>query len=581
AAMGTCITSFILIPKLGFEDSVYLGAGLNFLCAILSLIIYVKVKNEVSEEEVSTQSIIETSSSLPIRFWIIQYALSGFMAISFEIIWFRMIDLMMKSYAVTFSIILTIYLGVMAIGTYAGVWMMSKIKMDKLKLFLYIQLGLYAYTVLSLCLFHWLVPNVSVLEYLMNFFHGYDTVPSKRIMISTMVLIPLFFMAVPTFIMGFSFTLSQNIIQNRFEVVGRNVGWLQFSNIVGSTLGAWFATLIGFQYLGSSLTIKLVCLIGLVYAFLLVSKKFLSLIQGSILGVSLLVFIYLIPFNEKFWMNLNGVRESKNFVFQEDETAFSSIKIGKEETVVFINGLGQSHFPIEKDYIHIMLGAIPTLIHPNPKDVGIIGLGSGCTLYSAAGRAESQNIDCFEVIVNQPSVVREYADRSGDKAIVKVLDDKRVTLRLEDGRNALFRNDKKYDVLEADALRPRSSFSGNLYSVEYFSLLKSKLKPGGITISWVPTERIRNGFRNVFPYVYQLKDDLYVGSESKLDFDGMKVKQRLNQPFALEHFKHANIDIFPIMDNILSTLKVIQEGKVAQTTNYNSDMWPKDEYQLR
>jgi hypothetical protein len=86
----------------------------------------------------------------------------------------------------------------------------------------------------------WAVSDISALSFLFDYFKSYEALFTPKIILSTMLIVPLFLMAVPTFIMGFSFTISQLIIQDKFEEVGRKVGWLQFVNIVGSTLGARF-----------------------------------------------------------------------------------------------------------------------------------------------------------------------------------------------------------------------------------------------------------------------------------------------------------------------------------------------------
>lgn len=586
AAIGTFVTSFVLIPKIGFEDAVRLGAALNFICALTALYVFFRTKKadnfKIGKQAFTAADIkIDFIWDKGFLFWILQYTLSGFMAISFEIIWFRMLDTMMKSYAVTFSIILTIYLGSMAVGTFVGVRLAKEIKGSKLRFFLNAQYFLYFYTAVSILILHLALTKIPALSPLMVFFKGYDTVNSFKINLMTMAIIPLFLMAIPTFIMGFSFTLSQLIIQDKFENVGRKVGWLQFMNIVGSTIGAWFVTLVGFNSLGSSLTIKLICVLGIFYVFILFKDKRQNIFNYVIMVVLLFTTIFCIPSNATFWKNLSGVIEDKNFIFSEDETALSSIKIDNKISTVFVNGLGQSFLPMREDYVHIMLGALPLYIHPAPEDIAIIGLGSGCTLYNAGGRNITKQIDCFEVIVNQPKVLEEYVKRTNYDAPTRILNDKRVNMILKDGRYTLYNSSKKYDVIEADALRPKSAYSGNLYSEDYFKLLKSKLKKGGIAISWVPTERIRNGFTNVFPYVYEVVNTLFLGSETPLDFDKLKVLERLEKESLNDFYKKADVDINPILINCINTLKVIQTGKVSNKKEVNSDMWPKDEYDFR
>lgn len=584
AAAGTFITTFILIRVIGFENAVRLGAAFNFLCAITAgVIYYFQTQNSTAESSLQeaneTQNVQKSFTwNTNFTYWILQYTASGFMAICFEIIWFRMIETMMKSIALTFSIILTIYLAMMAIGTYTGVKMAKRLQNNRLKLFLNSQYVLYIYSIGAILVLQWAVSDVSALSFLFEYFQSYETSFAPKIAILTMFVIPLFLMAVPTFIMGFSFTLSQLIIQDKFDEVGRKVGWLQFVNIVGSTIGAWFVTLIGFNQLGTALTIKLVSLIGLVYVVALHRNKFNSLVSRVLMGVSLIVVIVLLPNNEKLWMKLSGMADEKKFIVKEDETALSFIKTLGEESYVYVNGLGQSMFPFNRDITHFTLGAVPALIHPNPEDIGIVGLGSACTLYNAGGRTETKSLDCFEVIVNQPEAVKEYVRRTKDSTALYIMNDKRVNVILQDGRYYLHQNPKLYDILEADALRPKSSYSGNLYSVEYFKLLKSRLKKGGLAITWGATGRIRNGFAEVFPYIYEIDGFMIIGTDQPLEFDEKKIFERLENSFTKNHYGRAGIKVRENLEKVLNKRIVLQNGTTKVSKSFNSDMWPKDEF---
>ena len=69
-----------------------------------------------------------------------------------------------------------------------------------------------------------------------------------------------------------------------------------------------------------------------------------------------------------------------------------------------------------------------------------------------------------------------------------------------DGRAYILHSGKQFDVIEADALRPNSAYSGNLYSWEYFQMLKTHLKPGGFAVTWAPTDRVLASFLEVFSF---------------------------------------------------------------------------------
>src|SRR5207245_7634889 len=89
--------------------------------------------------------------------------------------------------------------------------------------------------------------------------------------------------------------------------------------------------------------------------------------------------------------------------------------------------------------------------------------------------------------------------------------------RFTDGRAFLMRTEERFDVIEADALRPGTPYVGNLYSLEYFQLLGQRLKPGGFGVTWSPTARVRKTFVRAFPYVLTFADTL-VGSNQPIAF---------------------------------------------------------------
>jgi spermidine synthase len=580
AGLGAFITGIFLISLLGLHYSVWLGAGFNFLCAIMAGLIY---RNENSEKKVAEK--VEKPKSFQwnrgFLFWAVQYFMSGFMAICFEIIWFRILDVTIKSISMTFAIVLFIYLFSMAFGTNYGVRFLQKPRKNLLATFLKTQYFIYFYSIGIILLFLLAVNNLNGLRFLFDYFYSYETSFNPKIILITYGLIPPILMSVPTFLMGFSFAISQSIIQDDYSQVGRKVGWLQFINIVGSSLGAWFVTLVGFDILGTSLIIKCLGLIGVVYGILIYQRKIMSIAQSIYLSVVMLAIIYFMPNHKTFWQILAGVKDSQQIIMKEDDTALSSIKINPEgihNDVVFVNGLGQSHLPFSADDIHITLGSVPSLLHPNPQDIAIIGLGSGGTLYNVASRPETKQIDCFEIIKSQPNVLLEYAKQRNDQNIVDILGDKRVNLILKDGRFEIQNNAKKYDIIEADALRPRSSYSGNIYSKEYFEVLKNKLKVGGIVATWMPTNRVKDTFVGVFLYVYEIGGFLLIGSNQPFDLKAEMIAKKLSNSFTKNHFQKANIDVQNCVNQYIKEIKTIQNGKVEFKEDINTDMFPKDEY---
>ena len=75
-----------------------------------------------------------------------------------------------------------------------------------------------------------------------------------------------------------------------------------------------------------------------------------------------------------------------------------------------------------------------------------------------------------------------------------------------DGRNSVLAlSETKFDIVEADAIRPSWSGSGFLYSKEFFEQARSQLNQDGLMVQWLPTERVRRTFLEVFPYAVEIQ----------------------------------------------------------------------------
>jgi spermidine synthase len=248
--------------------------------------------------------------------------------------------------------------------------------------------------------------------------------------------------------------------------------------------------------------------------------------------------------------------------------------------MVYANGLGQSWIPYyDINVIHSRLGMLPALIHPNPEEIAVIGLGSGDTAFSLGGRPETKEVVCIEIVESAREVLELLHRKKPYGGLESLLHDSRYRQITGDGRRVLAASQKKYDIIEADALRPTSAFAGNLYSYEYYQLLKSRLKPGGLALTWAPTQRTLETFMKVFPHVLNF-DSVVVGSEQPIQFDPETIRARLEHPFTKGYYAKAGLDVkaivFPFFDRKIETLRV--DHKMFSLSDWNTDLFPKDEY---
>ncbi|MBK8225696.1 MAG: spermidine synthase [Flavobacteriales bacterium] len=585
AGIGALVTGVVLVRAFGYSGSIWLGVALNAACAIGAVVLALRrPANGADARECANAVRLPLRATPALVAWSAHYAISGFAALSLELIWFRVLETMIKSVALTFSILLAIYLVSMAIGTAVGGRMAaSRGILGRERLFLRAQMLLYgsmAFVFLALLAVIW---RTDAFLFLREYLLSYEPDLRPRMLLCTYVIVPLFLMFLPTFLMGMSFSVSQAIVQDRFEEVGRKVGWLQFVNIVGSAAGAWCITWVGFRSLGTAPMIKAIALIGLVYAAVSFKRHARERWSAGFYALVLVVMVAVLPGNQELWMRLSGMELKERFICEENESGLSIIKRydrGKGLVgVVFANGLGQSIMPYHQDLVHARLGALPVLLHPNPVHVAVIGLGSGGTVYGISSRPETRRITCFEIMSNQALAVRAYADRVGDSAIVHLLEDPRLRLVAGDGRYQLRASAERYDVIEADALRPNSSYSGNIYSKQYFELLRERLLPGGYAVTWCPTPRVRRTFCSVFTHVAEVPGFLLIGSEQPIVIDWRLVNERLQDPFTRARFDLAGIDAAALLDGMEERLGLIDPAEVP-AEDINLDLHPRDEHEL-
>ena len=160
------------------------------------------------------------------------------------------------------------------------------------------------------------------------------------------------------------------------------------------------------------------------------------------------------------------------------------------------------------------------LVHAAPEQVAIIGLGSGNTAWAAGCRRETREIAVYEIAARQHELLLAVAARGTTPDLASFLRDPRVQLAVADGRHAIARGKRLYDVIEADALWPDSAYSGNLYSVEFFRECAGRLRAGGLMCTWAATGRVVASFQRAFAHVLIARDRTFlIGSNDPVAID--------------------------------------------------------------
>jgi hypothetical protein len=389
--------------------------------------------------------------------------------------------------------------------------------------------------------------------------------------------LPLVLFGPPTVLMGLSFPILQRAVHDDPRTSGRKVGLLQAANIAGCVAGSLLVGLLALDWIGTTGTFRLLMLCGIVFAALGIRRFGTRSIFG-VAAVVLALSAVALPGQRRFWLRLHG-SDAVPAELEEDATGVGAILSPQPKTwIVYVNGKAHSWIPYGGG--HTRLGAAPAIVHPAPVDVAIIGLGSADTAWASGCRKETRSIMVFEISGPQPRNLRRLAaNESGPevKDVRSFLDDPRVSIVIDDGRNAILNGDKLYDVIEADALWPTVAYSGNLYSVEFFRQCAAKLKPGGILCTWAPTPRIYASFTTVLPHVIGVGDrQVLLGSNQPLAVDLQAWRMRLQDASVRAYLGEQGAEAVAWLLELLRPLH--RTGRRHSARDLNRDLFPRDEF---
>jgi spermidine synthase len=372
----------------------------------------------------------------------------------------------------------------------------------------------------------------------------------------------------PAALMGLAFVALQRAVQSDPRTAGRKVGLLQAANIAGCVAGSLAVGIGTLQLIGTAGTVRILAAVGAVIALVgarLDTRAFL------VPAAALLALGAFGPSNAVVWPRLHGMAAAQVMV-DEDASGVVAITPDPAGWRMFVNG--RSHSTLPFGGLHTTLGAAPAIVHPAPREVAVVGLGSGDTAWAAGCRSETSRLRVYEICAPEQRLLRRLAVRGDVPRLAAFLDDPRLEIVFADGRNALERQGHLYDVIEMDALPPSSPYSGSLYSVEFFALCARRLREGGVMCTWAPTGRVAASFGAAFPHVVEIADGrVLLGSRAPIAIDPARWWERLGSPEVRRYLGNARTE--RVWAHLERARAAVRPGGII---DLNTDLYPRDEF---
>jgi spermidine synthase len=549
AVLGCFAAGYVLVGSLGLYQTVALGAVLNLGIALVVWSGRHWAGDELLAEALPAAAPVPQSQGVPVYstrevvlvLW--GFALSGFTALAYEVIWTRALTFFIGNSTYAFSAMLTTFLCGLALGSliFARVsdWLRHLLPLLGL-----LQVGIGVYGLLTIAIFAYLFYGLDT--WWEGFSSAYWGTPVWLTFVKTFsVILP------PTLAMGGMFPLVSKIVARGPQDIGRKLGEIYALNTLGGIAGAWVAGFVGLALCGvqTSLVVTALLNAGLGSVLLAYGTGRRRLRQGlvgaGVLGLCVAV-TALTP--RLRFADIAGEPEKEILHYEEDSNGVVKVATDiYERKLLSINGwsvagTGTPNLDVAlvNDYPEVqkMLAHLPMLLHPAPHQALVIGFGAGGTSWSMSRYNALEHLDIVEFM---PGVIR--AAHFFPEVNHNVLADPRLRVIIDDGRNYLLVTPQHYDVISVDTLDPKHAGNGNLYTEEFYTLSKRALKPGGIFVQWLPYHQVGNvnlkliarTFQHVYPHatlwLNRFKGySFLVGTLAPLRIDVALLEQRLRQP---------------------------------------------------
>ncbi|HEY3162557.1 MAG TPA: fused MFS/spermidine synthase [Vicinamibacterales bacterium] len=412
--------------------------------------------------------------------WLVAAFGAGFSLLALEVIWFRFLLLFVKGHSNAFPVMLGVVLAGIALGGLAAsLWM--RLAGETHRFAAVVAFVAAVATVASYAAF----PSV-----IAPFGLSSITLPEAILRVSLPLMLPV------SLVSGIFFPLAGAALRSGLASEIETAGVLTLVNTIGAAIGSLIAGFVLLPFLGIEKSFFAVALIyAAIGAALWRPAKGLSAAPGYVGAVVCVISLALFPFGQ---MNTRLVSiPVERWAEGERERRLIAVREGLTETIVFFQrmllgkpvsdvmltnsfsmsttGYGVRRY--QKLYVYW-----PVAVHPALKRALLIGYGVGNTAKALTDSASVESIDVVDlsrdILAMAPVVFPEEREQP--------LRDPRVRVHIEDGRYFLQTSDRQFDLITGEPPPPGIAGVENLYSREYFGLMRNRLTEGGIVTYWLP-----------------------------------------------------------------------------------------------
>ena len=491
AAGGTLLAALVLIPGLGNQTTTIWIASMNIAIGLVAIRLDLgresvpEISSGFLDEE--DEAVVDRESD---RLVLVTLAISGFVAMTYEVAWTRALTAVIGSSTYAFAIMLVTFLVGIAFGSSWASRFRPSASIRLLGLF---QLAIAVGGVVFLL--GYLVVPYLLIALIRALYYSFPAVLTVQFIICSALMI------LATFFMGATFPIAGQLFSKRMEILGRRIGGVYSVNTVGAIFGSLIAGFFLVPVLGTERTILVGLFLNSALALFLLAEETGKVAVARWVAVGLLlvatvsmtgglfwppnsldrgVLIYARQFESRPELKIDEHYTDTDIVYwAEGKNASISVRRGNNYVGLRTNGKVDASNG-EDMTTQLLLAYLPGLHHPSPESILVIGYGSGVSAGAATVLPEVQRVDCVEI---EPAVVG--AGHWFEDVNRRSYDHPKVNVIYGDARNYLNISPNAYDVIISEPSNPWIAGVGSLFTAEFYERAASALNPDGVFAQWL------------------------------------------------------------------------------------------------
>ncbi len=476
AMLGAFSSELILVPLFGVLNSGLFALAFNLIAAFIAL------RYSQEHETSPAPSTADEHQVMDIRGWryLAVAFLSGALMLALEVVWFRFLLLTRDGTSLIFAVMLAVVLAGIAFGGLAA----GQLFRSDERAYRWLRLVSVASAALVV-LTYWGYDLFSV-------YHAeQDTTTLAFIGFATFLMFPVAALS------GVAFTMVNRAVKDHFGSSARTAGVATLYNTVGATLGSLVGGFVLLPMLGMESSFFLIATAYFLVAIVVPREKqrsrFTMLWERGTLAAAVACLV-LFPFGmmQKTYFGAQVTWLPGHQLITMREGLIETVRYYRRDVFgapkyyrLVTNGHSMSATSTaSKRYMKLYV-YLPLALKPDTQDALLISYGVGQTAKALTDSKQLTDIDIVDIsrdILEMSSIVFPGDDNP--------LRDERVRVHVEDGRFFLNTTDHHYDLITSEPPPPKIAGVVNLYSQEYFELIRERLKPGGYASYWLPVKQL-------------------------------------------------------------------------------------------